>query len=98
MAERVHRLMEENQGRTLAEANISETSKNILCAIEIATRMLREEPDAEDYGFILSQLKRLWPSMDAEDRAYALGYALGRAAERDRLLATIPSHHMGERQ
>lgn len=91
MAERIQRLMEENRGRSLAEANISEASKKFVCAIEIATRELRDNPDAEDYRFILNQFKRLFPGMDAEDRSYALGYALGRLAERSRILAAMPA-------
>ena len=56
-----------------------------------ATRLLRETPDAEDYGFILAQFKRRWPSMDADDMGYALGYALGRLSERDRVLESMPA-------
>ena len=90
-AERIKDLVDRNRGRTIAEADISNKAKDIYLAIEIATRLLRETPDAEDYGFILAQFKRRWPSMDADDMGYALGYALGRLSERDRVLESMPA-------
>jgi acyl-CoA reductase-like NAD-dependent aldehyde dehydrogenase len=39
------------------------------------------------------EIDRRWPTLSPEERAYAVGYVAGRAAEHERILSHVPTNH-----
>jgi hypothetical protein len=79
--------------RKAAAATLPAVTEALIAATGYATAELGDypEPGAADLRRLLSTIAARWPVLDATDRSWCVGYASGAIAERERLLARIPT-------
>jgi hypothetical protein len=79
--------------REAAAATLPVVTEALIAATGYAIAEIRDyaEPGPGDLRRLLSSIAARWPVLDATDRSWCVGYASGAVAERDRLLAQMPT-------